>query len=233
MPELIAATPTAGAEGVGPPWLMFVLIGCGVLIILFLIWKALRDGKKAIEPPAYERQLEMDKEHAYTSANDRYFRSWWAPSKNAYVRKLYQQSNTGKIELEPLKGFVSTYAGHFYDHHGNVYLNVCIGKKWIIFPDTILVRVPNRLIHMQDDGIVVTCVDVDRQTTSSPYFPVIKNQHGEIIRNGFDLFDAYYEEKVSSFVIEKQGNNFERSVERAAKQNPMVRVNQRNRSAPL
>ncbi len=229
MAEIVSQVPSAAAQSSGFSIMHFILFGI-LALFAWVIWKAFKSNKEEeLKLNRYREALDMIREHALLMADDKYFSSWFRPSKNAQVNRQFQWEETGKIRNEPLLGVSSRYMGHYQDSKGNFIIAICTGKEYLVMPIVEVILVPGSLVHMQDDGIIVNCVSVEKKSHNMPYWPVVKGKDGHIIKADFYHVNDFWQEMVSTQVIENQGNQFVESMDKVTKVNPHVAIKRKTR----
>ena len=229
MPSVVSQVPIqpVAEQGINVVNILFL----GLLGLLgYVIWKALKSKKEeAKKRDRYKETLDMMRQHALLSADNRYFSSWFRPKKNAQVNRQFAWKETGKIKEEPLLGGLSRYMGHYADSHGNFVFAICAGTEYIVVPIVEVVVIPGVLVHMQDSHIIVNCVSVEKKSHSMPYWPVIRGVDGEIVKSDFYFVQKFWEEMVSTHVIENNGTQFMEAMEKITKVNPHVSIKRKTR----
>ena len=165
MAEIIQTVATPPPEAAAS-WSIWHLVA--LILIIIIIWVFYLALKKRNAPTGKDKFYEaytMIRQLCLQGADDRYFRSWWFPSKNAPIYRVFEFLETDKIRLEPLIGLDCRYMGHFLDFGGNYNIAFFVGRKFFV-PMVEVVQVPHTLVHMQDNMVVVNCV----RARSSLYF---------------------------------------------------------------
>ena len=222
MAEVVAISPIEVAPADGSALLVlfaFAFLG----LSLYFVYRAMSDNKKEeLEQNNYLKTYMSMRTMALQNADDRYFKSWWRPSKNATIHRLFEWKETKKIRLEPMVGGVCKYMGHYQDDGGFYNIAFTSKKEMFVIPVIEVVSVPSKAVHMQDDSLIINCVSIDRKSPNAPYFPVVNMVDGTVCEAGFTFFKEFYDSKVSASVIEQQGDLFISALDKVTKFNANV-----------
>ena len=212
---------------------MLIIIGFMLLFlagVIYVCWRAFKAlDTKQKEWQRYKITLDMVRRYALQNADDRYFNSYWKPKKNAQIKKVSEWTETHKLHVEPLIGTSTPYMGHYIDDGGFYNFAFCAGMDYFVLPIVEVITVPHFLVHMQDDHIVINCVSVDRKSENTPYFPVWKTKDEQIYKVGYLLMEKFWDEKVSSQIIEQQGQSFAGNIQYMARINPSINYKNKTR----
>ena len=229
MAAIIETAPTVVEETSRSFGMFHVFMLIIILVMVYIGYIALQRKERSMSAKdKFLEAYEMVRQLCLQNADDRYFKSWWFPSKNSPVYRVFEFLETDKIRLEPLVGLDCRYMGHYLDFGGNYNFSFFVGRKWLV-PQVEVVTVPHNLVHMQDNMVIVNCVSIDRKTMSTPYYPVVKMSDGKVCDAGFTLMEEFYDEKLSSDVIQRQGNLFVDSLEKVTKFNANVAYKRKTR----